>query len=283
MNYMYNIKYMSFEIDSIWIEYEFIVPNGIDSILEIATKELRRVNATSDEFTITIDREYYSEQVEFKLMRTTNIQWWIEFFQKAMQDMYKVIKPIHSTTRKHFVGTHIHMFLNKDWVPYTKFAQWKKVHLVNYAYGEMSKFLISSVEKWRLLRKTIKDEMYRLTTNHNILRFFDESIGNKIKHSLEEYGMSYQQFHSGTDRPKYTPVLWSLANETTWKPHSLEVRCIPNTFLMTEEPKKIADYIYWVANVLNNKAPTDLPEAIQWIVNQHKVMLDYINWNLHHH
>lgn len=65
---------MSFEIDSIGIEYEFIVPDGIDSVLQLVLPELRRINESSDEFTITVDREYYSEQIEFKLMRTTNIQ-----------------------------------------------------------------------------------------------------------------------------------------------------------------------------------------------------------------
>lgn len=45
---------MSFEIDSIGIEYEFIVPEWIDSVLPTVLKELRKINESNDEFTITV-------------------------------------------------------------------------------------------------------------------------------------------------------------------------------------------------------------------------------------
>ena len=260
---------MSFTIDSIWIEYEFVVPNGIDDCMDAALKVLRKLNDSNPKFTITLDREYYSDQIEFKLMRTHHIDEGIEYFQKCMIDMYKEITPLTSTTKKHFVWTHIHIFLSKDWVPYTKFAQWKKVLLVKYAYQKMAEFLSLSNSQDKIRKWVIKNEMLRLTTNHNILRFFDESIGDKLKRNLESNGMEYQQFHRGTDKPKYTPVLWSLTNESSWKPHSLEIRCIPNTYLMTENPSVISEYIQWVANVLNTKATQTTDEAAEDICATH--------------
>jgi len=264
---------MSFAIDSIWIEYEFVVPDGINDCLETALKVLRKVNDENPKFTITLDREYYSDQIEFKLMRTTHIDEGIAYFQKVMIDMYKEIKPLSSTTKKHFVGTHIHLFLNKDWVPYTKFAQWKKVLLVKYAYTKMADFLTKLNKEGNVLRRVVANEMMRLTTNHNILRYFDNSIWNKLKSNLESLRMQYQQFHSWTDRPKYTPVLWSLANEASGKPHSLEIRCIPNTFLMLSKPTEISEYVMGVADVLNTRATKTVEEAANEIASTHLSLL----------
>lgn len=274
---------MSFEIDSIGIEYEFIVPEWIDSVLPTVLKELRKINESNDEFTITVDREYYSEQIEFKLMRNSNIQGWVEFFQNAMRDMYNIITTLHSTTRKHFVWTHIHLFLNKDWVPYTKFAQWKKVQLVKYAYLWMASYLKSLLSDSSIQLKVIKNEMIRLTTNHNILRYFDHSIWDRLKRNLEENGMNYQQFHSGTERPKYTPVLWSLANEESGKPHSLEIRCIPNSFLMLSSPETVTSYIKWVADVLNAKVTQTPEDASIDIATAHLCLIKEIRTSLKSH
>lgn len=261
----------TFEIDSIGIEYEFVLPTSFENSKELCQSIIDKANLDS-EFIITLDREFYDEQVEFKLMRTTDIEWGISHFQKFIIDIYSHIPGITSTTERHYVGTHIHMFINKDSSPYTNFARWKKIALVRYAYCTMAKWMMEATSLW-LRRMVIKNELSRLTRNHNILRYFDGKIGNILKNNLERARLTYQQFHNGTDKPKYSPVLWSLPNVVTWKPHSLEIRCIPNTYLLVEEPSKIAEYILWVENILNEKNPHTNEEDINQIWLAHSTMV----------
>lgn len=260
-----------FNIDSIWIEYEFILPSSFLNYEGICQSILDAVNKDS-KFLITLDREFYNEQIEFKLMRTDDMVWGIAHFQEFIWNMYKTIPNLSSTTDGHYVWTHIHLFINKNWVPYTKFAQWKKIPLVKYAYGCMSEWLVSSSLFW-IKSRVIRNELSRMTRNHNILRYFDWKIGNVLKRNLESERVKYQQFHDGTDKPKYSPVLWSLPSIITWKPHSLEIRCIPNTYLLVEDPENISNYIKWVEHILNNKVTTTKENDIKEIADSHMKML----------
>lgn len=65
--------------------------------------------------------------------------------------------------------------------------------------------------------------------------------------------MNYPMFHRGINRPKYAPVIWSLANESTGKPHSLEIRAIPNTWLLTCSTEEAYDFICQIENILNER------------------------------
>lgn len=60
-------------------------------------------------------------------------------------------------------------------------------------------------------------------------------------------------FHSGINRPKYAPVIWSLANESTGKPHSLEIRAIPNTWFLTATTEETFEFICQIEKILNER------------------------------
>lgn len=257
-----------FTLDSIGIEFEFNLPADRRNWFAGMTEYVNSMNAITPEYTIEIDTEYYDDQVEFKLRRCSNIDWGIAHFQAFLISLYEKF-PVKATTSRHFVGTHIHLFLNKDWVPFNKFVKGKKIPLVRYAYTKMASWLLDWQKNY-LNKQTARNEASRLTRNHNILRYFDAQIGDKLKKNLELISSSYQQFHSGTDRQKYTPVLWSLANETTWKPHSLEIRCVPNSYLLSSHSSDVEKYIRWVIDVLNSK---DVSNSTDEIVSSHAVLL----------
>jgi hypothetical protein len=57
-------------------------------------------------------------------------------------------------------------------------------------------------------------------------------MDNALQTNMNYFGFDYYNFSGGTDKPKYAPVIWSLPNAETGKPLSLEIRIIPNSFLM---------------------------------------------------
>lgn len=258
----------TFTIDSIWIEFEFRIPNHISEIIWPIQDFVDWYNSKNEDFTIEVDREYYSDQIEFKLRRTNLMKEWIEYFQNFLKLMYITIPWLKCTTNNHFVWCHIHYFINKDWEHYQNFAQWKKISLVRMAYVMMADWIQSANKKW-MLNRVRHNEINRLVRNHNILRYFDQSIWDRLRANLESSWMSYQQFHSWTDKPKYTPVLWSLANISSWKPHSLEVRCIPNTFFLLANSDEVLKIWDWIEEILNMKWHIDDSKNIEIIVDKH--------------
>jgi len=73
----------------------------------------------------------------------------------------------------------------------------------------------------------------RIVRSHSLWRFFDSSrMDNALQTNMNYFGFDYYNFSGGTDKPKYAPVIWSLPNAETGKPLSLEIRIIPNSFLM---------------------------------------------------
>jgi len=268
-------KKKAFTIDSIWIEFEFSIPTDVSNVMDMLSDYMAEWNNKNPSFTLQIDREYYSDQVEFKLMRTPNLKEWIEYFQSFIRSVYSIFPWIKATTKNHYVGCHIHYFINKDGELYTKFAQGKKIALVRMAYTKVCNW-ITLYKKMGINKYVARDEMSRLARNHNILRYFDSSIWDALRNNLEEFHMTYQQFHNGTDRPKYTPVLWSLPSTTTWKPHSLEVRCIPNSFFLIEESSNIMSIGEGIEDILNKKWDSNDSEDIEAIASSHRLLLQHL-------
>lgn len=79
-------------------------------------------NKDNPEFIIDVDREYYANQIEFKLRSTDNIKEGLHYFQQFLHTCYRHFVDINCVGNP-FVGTHIHLFLEKDGVPYTQLAR----------------------------------------------------------------------------------------------------------------------------------------------------------------
>lgn len=240
-----------FKIAKIGIEFEFDIPWRIERVMPFAKAFVEAFNKDNPEFTIDVDREYYANQIEFKLRSTSDIKEWLHYFQSFLHSCYKHFVDINCVGNP-FVGTHIHLFLEKDGVPYTQLARWKKLPIFNYVYGKFWEFLYSN--KNGIRKEVIAHEAKRLAYNHNILRHFDKQyLKDWIRKNLERNQMNYPMFHSGINRPKYAPVIWSLANLDTGKPHSLEIRAIPNTWLLTCSTEEAYDFICQIEKILNER------------------------------
>ena len=240
-----------FRIAKIGIEFEFEVPWRIERVMPFASAFIRQFNQDNPWFIIEVDREYYANQIEFKLRSTDNIAEWIGYFQAFLHSCYKHFADINCVGNP-FVGTHFHLFLEKDGEEYSQLARWKKLPIFNYIYSYFAQFL--SDNELDIRPEVIAHEAKRLSMNHNILRHFDRQyLKDWIKRNLERNNLWYPMFHNGINRPKYAPVIWSLANLSTWKPHSLEVRAIPNTWLLTATTGEVYDLICQIEQILNER------------------------------
>lgn len=271
-----------FKIAKIWIEFEFEIPWKINRVLPYAEALVRSLNKDNDTYIIEVDREYYSNQIEFKLRSTWDILGWITYFQEFLRLCYRHMVDINCTWSP-FVWTHIHLFLEKDWVPYSWVARGKKVPIFDYVYSLFYEFLHEN--KLWIREDVIVDEARRLSSNHNILRHFDKQyLKNWIKRNLEDIYQMYPMFHNGINRPKYAPVIWSLANEETWKPHSLEIRAIPNSWMLTSSDTDVYSFLMRIEKILNERHDRRKDYA-SYILNTNKKLLQMSiqNWNFFWH
>lgn len=255
----------TFTIDSIWIEFEFHLEYHRGAIMEEMVDYANEWNEKNPKFTIEVDWEYYDDQIELKLRKTEFKEEGIEYFRNFLASCYNKFGWLSATSWKHFVGTHIHMFIKKDLQPYNEFANGKKLLLVQKSYS-LATALLNSIP---INKRSLSNESNRLCRNHNILRYFDSSIWDVLRKSLEAYRLNYQQFHTWTDKPKYTPVLWSLENPTTWKPHSLEIRCIPNSVFLLSKVDELSLFYTNVEGILNGEIVSTEEACIEFMTNSH--------------
>ncbi len=174
---------------------------------------------------VTLDKEYYPEQIEMKHSLDEDFDWAISSMKKSMElvsmqtDWYIVGHP--------YVGTHLHFQIKKsDW----EWFEWTtncKYQIVDYMY----KLLYEWFSKKDMGNEIYRKEVARICMNHNILRYFDQKyMWDRLKANLDNIWFRYPMFHKeGTDRPKYQPIIWSYKTDSG-KPHTLELRMIPNTF-----------------------------------------------------
>ena len=255
-----------FKIAKIGIEFEFDIPYRIGVMEQPARKFVDEFNSRYDgKFTIEFDKEYYASQMEFKLRSTSDISEWILVFKRFLNECYSQLPRI-SCIGNPYVWTHIHLFLEKDWVPYDKLARNKKLPIFNYVYNYFYNWISTN----EFLRSEVMiNESERLMRNHNILRYFDQKyLDNGMKKNLEQVDWSYPMFHNGINRPKYAPVIWSLANPETWKPHSLEIRSIPNSWLLTSPRDEVYSFVTTIESILNEKY-NDRFDFVKSIVSTH--------------
>lgn len=238
-----------FKIAKIGIEFEFDIPWRIENVMPFAKHYVRQVNMANTDYVVEVDREYYANQIEFKLRATENVNEWLQYFQEFIHSCYKFMVDVNCVWNP-FVGTHIHLFLEKDGEPYNQLARWKKLPIFNYVYDKFTRFISDSRKEFR--PEVVAHEAKRLSYNHNILRHFDRQyLKDWIRKNLECAWLQYPLFHNGINRPKYAPVIWSLPNIDTWKPHSLEIRAIPNTWFLTATKDDMIEFIQNIETILN--------------------------------
>ena len=260
-----------FKVAAIGIEFEFsFISMEISNNIDFAREYVYMYNTIYPEYTIEVDREYYSTQIEFKLKRTENILGWIIHFQTFIKSCYSHFNGI-SCVGDPFVWTHIHLFIEKWGVPYELMARGKKMPIVSMMYNYFSSWLQENI--YSISSRVISLEATRLSLNHNILRHFDSKyLGNWIKRQLECAGLKYPMFHNGIVRPKYAPVIWSLKNQSTWKPHSFEVRAIPNSWFLVEQTSNIYYFISRIESLFNSKS-NDRIDYVDSILTSHRNLI----------
>lgn len=264
---------MSFTIAKIGIEFEFDIDWWFNSSANICRDIVDLFNSKNPNYSIEMDREYYSNQIEFKLHSTDDLRWWIDVFKRFLVDLYREVRWVKCTA-KPFIGTHIHLFLEKDGVPYSLVARGKKLPIFDYVYNYFSRWI--TWEDSIISMRNLWNEALRLTTNHNILRHFDRNVmWDKMRKQLDEFGFNYEMFHWGINRPKYTPVLWSLFNPTTGKPHSLEIRAIPNSWFITSTTEEVYKFVCQLEILLNTKYDKHR-DYIGSIMNAHKSLIKFV-------
>lgn len=202
------------------------------------------------------DDEYYSDQIEFKMMQEKFDD---DICQKIKE--FKEFVSLDDTMRingNNWTGTHIHIFPLRGWKELKRMINCK-MSITAYLLDEIIDFLVKWLEDWTVSNKAWRYELQRLALSHNIWRYFDtERMGDALRRNLQTFWDDYTQFSKGVDRPKYAPVIWSLPNEETGKPLSLELRLFPNSFFLLTEEEKIKEILENVIKLVNNaKKETD--------------------------
>ncbi len=270
-------KSNSIGIRSVWLEVELDVgnfPRYVKTYNSLHKTELPlRVFKDFEWMNVCVDKEYYQEQIEYKFApqkaSVEYIDWVKSFIWKRFDDGllmdYECGLPISLVKwTPRFVGTHIHLFLEKNGAPFAKMVS-VRYQVMDYLYKKLLEFFKRIAKEWVISNEYMFNELHRVTTNHNILRYFDqEYMGNRMRSNMRNYGMDYRLFADRTDKKKYQPVLWSLANENG-KPFSLELRIIPNIYLMGESSEKIVELINWVEEILNNTYKSSEKEEKNWM------------------
>lgn len=241
-------------INEFWIETELCINN-----LEDYEKE-EILSSTNNKYTeyngimVCKDNEFYNSQVEYKMFPkpfstwNTSIETWKKFIQEKIKDWFL----INGTD---WVGTHIHFFLRKEDGKPLSFMYNVKVPIIHY----MMKKLLVHLASLEYNDKVAKLEIERIVRSHSIWRWFDKEVmGDVLRHNMQLFGFDYRNFSNGTSKKKYQPVLWSFPSAETWKPLSLELRMIPNSYLLNSsslnEDKKFIEYS------INNRVSTSSDE-----------------------
>jgi hypothetical protein len=165
-----------------------------------------------------------------------------------------------------YVWTHFHFFLSNDNKVVDYRLSWAKLAIMSFVYKELYNWfywLINWENKYddEFLSLIVR-ELNRIIMNHNILRYFDQTIcEDKLKANLRNYWMRYYLFDEWSSNPKHQPILWSSANEGG-KPFSLELRILPNLFFVANSSKYMSKFIQTIENIINRNVGLSKRELI---------------------
>lgn len=174
---------MSIRIAKIGIETELI---GDRSVLSIPEKSENQYISYGDE-KICWDKEYYDEQIEFKLFPTTPTNKSVGSFRKFIN---RKVEDGGMLNGKDWVGTHIHLFLEKEGESYEVMRD-RKIGITLMLYERMAKYYAAK-DEWS------GNDMYdieRIVRSHNIFRFFDQNLlEDGMKRNINFSGANYRMF-----------------------------------------------------------------------------------------
>lgn len=199
-----------------------------------------------------VDDEYYDNQVEFKTVPGIGFDKLEDFRSVIVKELAGHRRHFPYSSSPSFVGTHVHSFLSRDdGTKVTQPTRYGKRYAALRAYYHVTKFFHSWFSQLdlspegRVLKgetKTawnvdvLRTELLRVLTSNNVSKFFDvRYMDGALARNLSAMNLNYAYSSIGNDRPKYQPVIWSLARDNG-KPTSLEVRLFPNAmFLLSEK------------------------------------------------
>ena len=256
-------KSTRFSIEKIGIEFELNMDKS--TIRDFYTWKVDYKWNTFD-----VDNEYYQNQIELKSPLNSDIQWSIERFRDFIFS-YNRLTIWGNIVWSPYVWTHIHFKILNNWLAFEWF-KWVRLRVAEYMFKRLYEYYNAF---WSLSIIEI-EELRRITRNHNILRYFDfKFLWDWLRRNLNEKGMDYPNFANWCgEKPKYQPVIWSLANE--WgKPHTLELRLIPNTYFLFAPIERLMEDIAMIETIMNeNKYTfTQMSEMKNSIIETHKKIL----------
>lgn len=198
------------------------------------------------EISAQLTDEYYSSQCEWKFFPVKIDK--IKDLQEAIHKTYSIYystlweKQLYHSSLPAFVWTHIHLFFKENWKDINRFVRWKTIlsaFLMEYFYY----FLRDNPKK--LSNTLVVKELERLCFNHNILQKLDYKLLNKwIRRNLNNKCFDY--YYTNIPKDKYQPVHWS--NPSNGKPLTLELRFIPNSFIIFSKAKELEEFITTVTD-----------------------------------
>lgn len=184
---------------------------------------------------VKLSKEYYNTTIEYNFTPIEN-----------KKENYEVIK--------NFLNNQIEKYnlvINNSWPAFV----WTHVHIFDEDKLNMR---LSLLLKWVLFflkeNLTLVNEkgQKRLLLAHQLWWNFSHKNNHCWKQFLNERWINPSIYSDTSWKPKYNPVIFSLANSSTWKPKSIEIRVLPNEFIFNW---KILELMTLIDNkkYLNNK------------------------------
>lgn len=233
----------------IWLETE--LHSNVVSADTIAKEEWLNFNS----FTflkwisvwVKLSREYYSSTIEYNF---TPFQNSLETFKEIKTFLEWQIKKYNLYKHSNwpsYVWTHIHIFdvdrINMKIEPLLKWVSW---FIINN---------ISSIDKkW----------IQRLLFAHQLWGNYSWKNNHIWRNFLNDKWKCPDIYNNTKDKPKYNPIIYSIVNQETGKPKSLEIRLIPNEFVFD---LKIFELIKLIKNKKYSKNKKDINSLYEVLYN----------------
>lgn len=215
-----------------------LIPFDVDTPIQFQYKGLD----------MELDKEYYKDQVEFKIRALPYSKTDLLRARYAIKDFANdpVVWLIGNAPA--YVWTHLHFW-----------TTWEYPHLLKLRW---TLFILEFFCEWFekniqrnncMLQRLAYFELQRMLFNHNIWHYLDiELMGWKMVELLNSSFNKWYSYMWWAHRPKYQPIVFSPANDSG-KPETLEVRAIPNTWYLTAEENELYEFTEWFKHAINSR------------------------------
>ena len=201
---------------------------------------------------VKLSREYYSSTIEYNFTPFENN---LEKFKEVKEFLELQINKYN--LYKHcswpsYVWTHIHIF-DEDRI------NMRIKNLLEW----VSWFLIENISL------IDKKGIQRLLFAHQLWGHYSWKNNHIWRQFLNDKWRRPEIYDNTREKPKYSPIINSLANADTWKPKSLEIRIIPNEFIFNLRA-------YELINLIDKK---NISKYKKDVLELYNVLYNTLYWN----